>query len=268
MIAAAIATTDTSRAVALVETVGGHAFYHELAKTEIAYKIGADRPDEAIKIIEGIEARPVGPRWQAEAFGWLAVALAPRDRTRAFALIDRALAMMIDNRDWVGRAGRRDGRGRPHRRLCAADRLPRHGERDHAGDGGPAQRRARRVQRPRRLIESITVAAVPLALIDPGAARTVLEQIEAQGGLDPTTPVERPRALADRLGPGRPQEGRGPLRGRAGRARRSQGGRPLERRLLPDGRAPGRPAPPPRGGPGQELPWGILVAGVSALNPS
>ncbi len=36
-----------------------------------------------------------------------------------------------------------------------------------------------------RLIESILEAAVPLALIDPAAARTLLEQIEARSGLDP-----------------------------------------------------------------------------------
>jgi hypothetical protein len=32
-------------------------------------------------------------KYQAEAFGWLAVALAPRDPARSRALIDRALAM-------------------------------------------------------------------------------------------------------------------------------------------------------------------------------
>ena len=38
-----------------------------------------------------------------------------------------------------------------------------------------------------RLIESLTTAAVPLALIDPAAARTVLEQVESRSGLDPAT---------------------------------------------------------------------------------
>ena len=84
------------------DTVGGNAFYHELARTAIAYKIGADRPDEAIKIIEGMKRNQWAANWQAEAFGWLAVALAPRDRARAFGLIDRALAMMIDSPDAMG----------------------------------------------------------------------------------------------------------------------------------------------------------------------
>ena len=48
-----IATTDTKRALALVDTVGGPGFDHERARTAIAYRIGRDRPDEAIRIIEG-----------------------------------------------------------------------------------------------------------------------------------------------------------------------------------------------------------------------
>ena len=52
-IAVAIATTDTKRALALVDTVGGPGFDHERARTAIAYRIGRDRPDEAIRIIEG-----------------------------------------------------------------------------------------------------------------------------------------------------------------------------------------------------------------------
>ena len=34
-------------------------------------------------------------------------------------------------------------------------------------------------------ILSTTIAAIPLALVDPGAARTVLQQIEERSGLDP-----------------------------------------------------------------------------------
>ncbi len=86
--------------MALLDSVAGPSFDHELARTEIAYNIGADRPDEAIKIIEGINRdNRRAAHWHATAFGWLAVALAPRDRARAFGLIDRALAMMIDHPD-------------------------------------------------------------------------------------------------------------------------------------------------------------------------
>ena len=117
-IAAAIAATDTKRAVELVETVGGSST--ATARTAIAYKIGRDRPDEAIKIIEDMKRDPAAI-WQAEAYGWLAVALAPRDRARANSLIDRALAMMIFQRDWAGRSAWSGGEmaGAAHVALCA-----------------------------------------------------------------------------------------------------------------------------------------------------
>ncbi len=75
-IAAAIARTDTPRAIALVDTVHGLGLDKEKARSAIAYAIGADRPDEAIKIIEGIKQNQWEAQWQAGACGWLAVALA------------------------------------------------------------------------------------------------------------------------------------------------------------------------------------------------
>ena len=95
-IARAIARTDTDRAVAMADAMDSPVPIHERVKTAIAYKIGADRPDEAIRIIESIKRADAGG-WQAEAFGWLAVALAPHDRTRAFGLIDLALDLITDD---------------------------------------------------------------------------------------------------------------------------------------------------------------------------
>ena len=185
-IAAAIATTDTKRAVELVETVGGNAFYHEMARTAIAYQIGRDRPDEAIKIIEDMKRDPA-TIWQAEAFGWLAVALAPRDRARANSLIDRALAMMIDQRDWAGRSASSGGEmaGAAHVALCAR----RIGYPDMESvvmrviAARPTDGRNASTERT-RLGRAIAVSTVSLALVDPEAARTVLEQLESRAGFD------------------------------------------------------------------------------------
>jgi hypothetical protein len=185
-IAAAIATTDTRRAVELVEKVGGNASYHEMARTAIAYQIGRDHPDEAIKIIEDMKRDPASI-WQAEAFGWLAVALAPRDRSRAHALIDRALDMMIFQRDWAGRSASSGGEmaGAAHVALCAR----RIGYPDMESvimrviaarptDGCNASAERTRMGR------AIAVSTVSLALIDPEAARTVLEKLESRAGFD------------------------------------------------------------------------------------
>jgi RNA polymerase sigma factor (sigma-70 family) len=186
-IAAAIAAVDTKRALEIVDTVGGPAFYHEMARTAIAYQIGRDRPDDAIKVIEGIKRDPP-TIWQAEAFGWLAVALAPRDRTRANALIDRALGMMIDQQDWASRFAASGGEmaGAAH----VAQRARQIGYPDMESvvmrvlAARPSPGRGRSAERT-RFIHEIGVATVSLALVDPAVARTVLEQIEARAGFDP-----------------------------------------------------------------------------------
>ena len=55
-VAAALAEKDPARAVALADAMAGNGPYPDRAKTEIASRIGADRPDEAIRIIEGMKS--------------------------------------------------------------------------------------------------------------------------------------------------------------------------------------------------------------------
>jgi RNA polymerase sigma factor (sigma-70 family) len=194
-IAAAIGRSDTGRAIALVDTVGDRGLDQERARTAIAYAIGADRPDEAIKIIEGIERRQWASSWQAGAFGWLAVALAPRDPARANALIDRALNLMIDDQDWI-RSG--DEMTVAARVAARAHRI---GYPDMEGvimrvmaarSGGLRQVAGDRAG----FVEGLATAAIHLALIDPGAARIVLEQLEERPGLAPASlPRTRPSWL-------------------------------------------------------------------------
>ena len=182
-IATAIAKTDTTRAVALLDSVAGPSFHHELARTEIAYKIGADRPDTAIKIIEGINRNRWAAQYQAAAFGWLAVALAPRDRARAFALIDRALAMTIEHSG--GRESEEDMAVAARIALCAR----RIGYPDMESVVMRVMATRSFVDSPserNRLVQPATQAALALALIDPDAARTVLEETEARSELDAT----------------------------------------------------------------------------------
>ena len=266
-IAAAIATTDTKRAVELVETVGGNAFYHEMARTAIAYQIGRDRPDEAIKIIEDMKRDPA-TIWQAEAYGWLAVALAPRDRARANSLIDRALAMMIDQRDWAGRSAWSGGEmaGAAHVALCAR----RIGYPDMESvvmrviAARPTDGRNASSERT-RLGRAIAVSTVSLALVDPEAARTVLEQLESRAGFDLAAewstrePWLIAWALVDL------QKARAVFESALAVARSTEGSQPLEHRLLRDGRAADGPARSPRGDPRPTRRRGTLAAGRGAL---
>jgi hypothetical protein len=186
-IASAIAATDPKQAVALADALPGSGTYGELVKTEVAYKIGAERPDEAVQVLEGMKGYS-DVKMRAEALGWLAVAMAPRDRARAWALIDRALAVPIDNpqpfESWVyfGAATASAARiAACARRIGYPDMdsvLMRVMTTRPAGSQGG-------FHDPAMQVHSATIAAPPLALVDPGAARILLQQIEERSGLDP-----------------------------------------------------------------------------------
>ncbi len=134
-VAVALTEKDTARAVALTDAMDGKTSSSDQAKTEMACRIGADRPDEAIRIIEGMKSF-AADYMMAEAFAWLAIAVAPRDRARAVrvdrprpGLAGRSAALVREVDQFRGR----DCLRRPHGRRRAAARLSGHGQRDHAG---------------------------------------------------------------------------------------------------------------------------------------
>jgi len=89
--------TDPVQAVELVKGEGGRVRSSDDMRMmiEVVYRCGGQRPDEALKIIETMKED--GPlNCKVEALGWLAVAVARRAPEQAFALIDRALALLID----------------------------------------------------------------------------------------------------------------------------------------------------------------------------
>ncbi len=175
--------------------MAGPGNHRELVKTPVAYRIGADRPDEAIRIIEGIRRDGAG-RWQAEAFGWLAAALAPRDRERAFTLIDRALAMTIGSS--TGGASFADDA------ILAAAHVAARAEQIGYPDMESVLMRVMATREGRwpgnrsAQSRSSMLSVISLALFDPATARTALEQLETRGALDPIAfPIaRRPRLLA------------------------------------------------------------------------
>ena len=80
-VAAAIAEKDPARAVALADAMAGNGPYPDQTRTEVAFRIGADRTDEAIRIIEGMKSF-AADYMSAEAYAWLAIAVAPRPDPR------------------------------------------------------------------------------------------------------------------------------------------------------------------------------------------
>jgi RNA polymerase sigma factor (sigma-70 family) len=175
-IARAIARTDTVRAVAMADTMDSPAPIYQRVKTAIAYKIGADRPDEAIKIIESIKRDNAG-RWQAEAFGWLAVALSPRDRARAFGLIDRALDLITDDSIAAETSTGYEMVAAAHVAACA--RQIGYPDMESVVMRVIAASPANWNSVSFKKLQHASLAAIDLALIDPGVAGAALKQTEA-----------------------------------------------------------------------------------------
>jgi hypothetical protein len=184
MVAEAIAATDPARAVAMADGLSGAGTLGEFIKTEVAYRIGADRPDEAVKVLEGMKGH-AHVKMRAEALGWLARVVAPRDRSRAFALIDRALAMPIDDpapfESWVYFGAATASAAR----IAACAKEIGYPDMESVVMRVMATRPAGNRDDPATQILSTTIASLPLALVDPGAARILLGQIEDRSGLDP-----------------------------------------------------------------------------------
>ena len=180
----AIGGSNPDRALALLGTLEANTSLPQTLTTGIAFAIAPTQPDRAVRLVEGMKG--YNPeKYQAEAFGWLALAIAPKDKARAFALVDRALALPIDKPEPFGsytyfgaalassagialnarRIGYPDMES-VMMRVMAARPDGRHGFND-----------------PAMQAQAMTIAAPLVALLDPAAAATVLGQVEARSGL-------------------------------------------------------------------------------------
>jgi hypothetical protein len=184
MAAIAIAERDTARAVAIADSIGGHTFDHERAKIEIACKIGADRPDEAIKIIESMRT-PITNDWKTEALGWLAVSVAKRDRARAYSMIDNSLKMTIDAPELFRGSAISGGAMGAAVRVASCAKAIGYPDMGSVIARVMAARPVQSLNDPREGFGAQVAAAIPLALLDPHAARNVVTWTEARGGYKP-----------------------------------------------------------------------------------
>jgi hypothetical protein len=182
-IATALAATDPKRALTVAGKIGDRTSAPQSVKVAIAYALGlAGRTDEALQVIEGMKGHYAAEKFQSEAYAWLAVAVAPRDKTRAASLIDRALAMPVDQaqefQSWTYFGG---GPGEAGWTAVCAKRA---GYPDMAGAVYRvlAARAADRYRDPSMDAECQTIAAAILALTDPKAASQMLRDLELRWG--------------------------------------------------------------------------------------
>jgi hypothetical protein len=149
--------------------------YARRAVAPFAYQLALSQPDDALRLIdESCDMRDgSGAPAKAEALGWVAVAVAPRDQQRAWTLIDQALDLCVrpDSTLWGVRGGR------PTRAALLALQA----SQVKYPDMESVIHRvlaARPAGSPSREPESHVVMAMILALVDPETARDVLKSLE------------------------------------------------------------------------------------------
>jgi hypothetical protein len=119
-------------------------------------------------------------RWKAEALGWLAVALEPREKARAFDLIDRALDMLVDESAKGGATKSSDERMMAAAHVAARAQQIGYPDMESVVMRVMAARPDDGTKGPRREVRFMVIATISLALVDPSAARDVLNQLEPE----------------------------------------------------------------------------------------
>ncbi len=167
---------DVEKAESLLKEV--QPSYANEARMRLAYRIAAKRPAEAVRLIERIPENDDENR--AKAFGWLAVAIAPGDRTLAHSMIDRSFAILLapSDRNFIAAGG-----GRPAQAAILALAAEQIGYPDMESVvyrvlATRATASANDFESPVRVQECNMMMALYLALIDPAAAKQVLQAIE------------------------------------------------------------------------------------------
>lgn len=149
-------------------------------RMQIAYRMGATDPAAAVRIVDSIQG---DAKTQAEAFAWVAVAVAPRDKKLAYSLIDRSLAIYVDEskefQSW-------SNYGAPSvfaARVAGMAQKIGYPDMDSVLARVLAVRQTNRYESPARVTESHLATALILALTDPAAARQILRAIEPRNAV-------------------------------------------------------------------------------------
>ncbi len=182
-IATALAPSDPKRALDVAGKIGDRSSTPQSVKVAIVYALGlSGRADEAIKVIEGMKPHYAAEKYQSEAYAWLAMAVAPRDKARAAMLIERALNLPVDHsqefRGWVYFGG---GAGEAAWTSACAKRAG-YDDMASAVFRVLAARPSDRNGDPSTEVECQTNAAAILALTDPKAASQMLRDLELRWG--------------------------------------------------------------------------------------
>jgi len=161
-------------------------FYADRAKVKIACRLARTRPADAVRVIETIGAGSRSPSsssldQKVLALGWVAAAVAPRDKPLACSLIDQGLAMLLAPTERVPYSSSYGGRAAKAAFLAALANEIGYADMESVIFRVLACRATTKNEySPTRVLESNLIVAGFLALVDPQVARDILQSIEPQ----------------------------------------------------------------------------------------
>jgi protocatechuate 3,4-dioxygenase beta subunit len=147
------------------------------ALQRLAYRIAPARPADAVRMVEKFPTQyGREDREKAAAFGWLATAIAPRDKKLAWSLIDRAFELYLHPKD---RTSSYDSFGLPGALLAVQAHRVGYPDMESAIYRAIALRpTSKHDSNPVRIKEANVMMAVILALVDPRPAKDILQSVE------------------------------------------------------------------------------------------
>jgi hypothetical protein len=164
---------------------GSDIWYSNRARIKVACRIAAKQPAEAVKIVEKVASRGYGhdDDDKAQAFGWMAMSIAPSDPKLACSLVDRSLALYLTPNE----SGLNNYGGRPAQAAVVAVIAQKIGYPDMESviyrvlaTRATTKGSENRGESPARILESNTMQAMFLAMVDADTAEQVLRAIEPQ----------------------------------------------------------------------------------------
>ncbi len=176
-IVVALAPHDLDKALAIVNKFGKQSTAPDRARMRIAYAIAPSQPAQAIRIVEKMDSHGAA-KMKADAFGWLAVSIAPTDKKLAWSLIDRSMSIYQNDPEASRGWSNYGGASVMAARIYGQARAIGYPDLDSLGYRVLAMRTTNQYDSPTRVLESMVATAMVLALSNPVTAKQILEGIE------------------------------------------------------------------------------------------
>jgi hypothetical protein len=182
-VAEACCLKDLDRALEIAAKIGSRDA--DCVRLRIAYRLAPTRPADALRVVDTIRTDPEidsGKVRKAMVLGWVGVAVAPHDKAMACSLIDQAFALLMspdtsDSSTYGGRSSRAAFLAIQAQRIGYPDM---ESIVDRVLACRPTRKSDSSAARVMQTLESEIFTAAFLGLVDPQAARHILDSIEPQ----------------------------------------------------------------------------------------